>query len=55
MGLNEVDDNFDHPCEDLLRKIAKEFGIELRGKSKSCEGCAQAKAKHKGVSHTSEL
>ena len=38
-----------------LRKTAKEFGIEHTGKLESCEGCARAKAKQKGVSHSSEV
>ena len=52
MDINEAHEKFDHPCEDLLRKTAKEFGIELTGKLKRCEGCARAKATQKGVSHT---
>ena len=42
MDINEADEKFDHPCEDLWRKSAKEFGAELTGKLKSCEGCARA-------------
>ena len=55
MDINEADEKFDHPCEDLWRKSAKEFGAELTGKLKSCEGCARVKAKQKGVSYTSEV
>ena len=54
MDINEAHDKFDHPCEDLLRQTAKEFGIELTGKLESCEGCARSKAKQKRVSHTTE-